>query len=65
MILPAGIDESGISADLENGLPEITVLGGSAAEVAEPQRMEIRDRSRDGVNAALNRKSGPLPDFAL
>ncbi len=42
--LPAGIDESDISADFENGLLEITVQGGAAA-AAEPQRIEIRDRS--------------------
>ncbi len=41
--LPAGIGESAISADFENGLLEITVQGSAAA--AEPQRIEIRDRS--------------------
>ncbi len=38
--LPAGIDESDISADYENGLLEITVRRGAAA--AEPRRIEIR-----------------------
>lgn len=41
--LPAGIDESDISADFENGLLEITVQGGAAA-AAEPRRIEIRDK---------------------
>ena len=44
MTLPAGMDESKISADFENGLLEITVQGGAVA-VAEPKRIEIRDRS--------------------
>lgn len=44
MTLPAGIDESKISADFENGLLEITVQGGAVA-AAEPKRIEIRDRS--------------------
>src|SRR5215207_11662284 len=45
MTLPADIYEGSISADFENGLLEITVLGGSAAAAAaaEPQRIEIRD----------------------
>ncbi len=38
--LPAGIDESDISADYDNGLLEITVRGGAAA--AESRRIEIR-----------------------
>lgn len=42
MTVPAGVDESKISADFENGLLEVTVQGG--AEV-EPQRIQIRDRS--------------------
>lgn len=41
--LPVTINESDISADFEDGLLEITVRGGAAA--AEPQRIEIRDRS--------------------
>jgi HSP20 family protein len=40
--LPAGIDESDISASFENGLLEITVQGG-ATVAPEPQRIEIRD----------------------
>jgi HSP20 family protein len=40
--LPAGIDESDISADYDNGLLEITVRGGAAA--AEPRRIEIRSK---------------------
>ena len=44
MTLPDGMDESKISADFENGLLEITVQGGAVA-VAEPKRIEIRDRS--------------------
>lgn len=43
--LPAGIDESGINADFENGLLEITVRGGSAAAAVEPRRIEIGSRS--------------------
>jgi len=42
--LPAGIDESKISADFENGLLEISVKGGATA-ATEPHRIEIRDRS--------------------
>ncbi len=38
--LPAGVDESDISADYDNGLLEITVRGGAAA--AESRRIEIR-----------------------
>ena len=38
--LPAGIDESDISADYDNGLLEIIVRGGAAA--AAPRRIEIR-----------------------
>jgi HSP20 family protein len=38
--LPAGIDESDISADYDDGLLEITVRGGAAA--AESRRIEIR-----------------------
>jgi HSP20 family protein len=41
--LPASVDEDDISADLENGLMEITVRGAAAAET--PRRIEIRDRS--------------------
>ena len=41
--LPAGVDESKISADFENGLLEITVQGGAAA--AAPRRIEIGTRS--------------------
>jgi HSP20 family protein len=41
--LPAGVDEDDISADLKNGLMEITVRGGAAAEA--PRRIEVRDRS--------------------
>ncbi len=43
LALPAGVDESKISADFENGLLEITVRGGAAA--AEPRRIEIGSRS--------------------
>ena len=39
--LPAGIDESDISANYDNGLLEITVRGGAAA-AEEPRRIEIR-----------------------
>ena len=42
MTLPAGVDESDISADFENGLLEITVRGGASAE--EPRRIEIGGR---------------------
>jgi HSP20 family protein len=42
MTLPAGVDESDISADFENGLLEITVRGGASA--AEPRRIEIGGR---------------------
>jgi HSP20 family protein len=38
--LPASIDESDISAEYDNGLLEITVRGGAAAEA--PQHIEIR-----------------------
>jgi HSP20 family protein len=38
--LPAGIDESDLSADYDDGLLEITVRGGAAA--AESRRFEIR-----------------------
>ena len=41
--LPAGIDESKISADFENGLLEITIQHGAASAV--PRRIEIKDRS--------------------
>jgi HSP20 family protein len=44
MTLPAGVDDSDISAEFENGLLEITVQGGAAA-VAEPRRIEIKSRS--------------------
>jgi HSP20 family protein len=47
--LPAGIDESVISADFEYGLLEITIQGGAGAAAVEPQRIEIRDRSGGGV----------------
>ncbi len=40
--LPAGVDESDISADYDNGLLEITVRGGAIA--AEPRRIEIRSK---------------------
>ena len=42
--LPAGIDESDISADYDNGLLEVTVRGGAAA-AEEPRRVEIRAKS--------------------
>jgi HSP20 family protein len=42
--LPAGVDESDISAEFENGLLEITVQG--AATAAEPpRRIEVRSKS--------------------
>jgi HSP20 family protein len=44
MTLPAGINESKISAEFYNGMMEITVRGGAASE-AEPSRIEIRERS--------------------
>lgn len=43
--LPAGTDESRISADFENGLLEITVRGGAATAAVEPRRIEIGNRS--------------------
>jgi HSP20 family protein len=43
--LPAGTDESRISADFENGLLEVTVRGGAATAAVEPRRIEIRNRS--------------------
>jgi HSP20 family protein len=42
--LPAGINETDVSADFENGLLEITVRGGAAA-TPEPRRIEIRRRA--------------------
>ncbi len=42
--LPAGIDESDISAEFENGLLEITVQG-AAAMTEPPRRIEVRSRS--------------------
>ena len=42
--LPAGIDESDINADYDNGLLEVTVRGGAAA-AAEPRRIKIRAKS--------------------
>jgi HSP20 family protein len=42
--LPAGVDESDVSAEFENGLLEIIVQG--AATAAEPpRRIEVRSRS--------------------
>ena len=43
--LPAGTDESRISADFENGLLEVTVRGGAATAAVEPRRLEIGNRS--------------------
>jgi HSP20 family protein len=43
--LPAGTDESRISADFENGLLEVTVGGGAATAAVEPRRIEIGNRS--------------------
>ncbi len=43
--LPAGIDESSISADFENGLLEITVRGAATSAAVEPRRIEIGNRS--------------------
>jgi HSP20 family protein len=43
--LPAGTDESRISADFENGLLEVTVRGGAATAAVEPRRIEIGNRS--------------------
>ncbi len=43
MTLPAGIDDSDISAEFDNGLVEITVRGG--ATNPEPRRIEVRDRT--------------------
>lgn len=43
--LPAGIDESSISADFENGLLEIVVRGGAATAAVEPRRIEIGNRT--------------------
>ncbi len=40
--LPAGVDESDISADYNNGLLEITVRGGAGAP--PPRRIEIRSK---------------------
>ena len=42
--LPAGINEDAISTDFENGLLEVTVLGGATA-APEPRRIRTRDRS--------------------
>jgi HSP20 family protein len=39
--LPEGTKRSAISADLEDGLLEVTVLGGCAAQ-REPERIDIR-----------------------
>ncbi len=39
--LPAGTDESRISADFENGLLEITVRGAAATAAVEPRRIQI------------------------
>lgn len=48
--LPAGIDQSDISATFENGLLEITVQGGATA-TPEPQRISIQDRpAKRGAN---------------
>jgi HSP20 family protein len=41
--LPAGTQESAISAEFINGLTEITVAGGASG--AEPRRIELRDKS--------------------
>jgi HSP20 family protein len=42
--LPAGVDESDISAEFENGLLEITVQGAAVAG-EPPRRIEVRSRS--------------------
>jgi HSP20 family protein len=42
--LPAGINENDVSADFENGLLELTVVGGAAA-TPEPKRIEISRRA--------------------
>jgi hypothetical protein len=41
MTLPSGIDESKISAEVDNGMMEITVRGGAAT--AEPHRIEVKE----------------------
>ena len=42
--LPAGINENDVSADFENGLLELTVLGGAEA-APEPRRIKIKRRA--------------------
>jgi HSP20 family protein len=42
--VPAGVDESDISAEFENGLLEITVQG-AAGTAPPPRRIEVRTRS--------------------
>ena len=44
LTLPAGVDDSDMSADYENGLLEIVVRGAASA-AAEPRRIEIRAKS--------------------
>lgn len=49
--LPSGTDESQVSAEFENGLVEITVTGGAAAE--GPRRIALRDRSSGAATRSL------------
>src|SRR3712207_287044 len=58
MTLPAGINESKISAEFYNGMMEITVRGGAAAE-AEPSRIEHRV-GRAQVGVAVGDDGDPL-----
>ena len=49
--LPAGTDDSQISAEFENGLVEITVQGGATASA--PRRIAVKDRSSGATTRSL------------